>query len=80
MRAILLARKDGVRSSQNLIFGTYRFGIAKELLELSVNQCAKKYGVSMNYWLECEKNKRRVDHVMLHQIEEEIRDQFACAS
>jgi transcriptional regulator with XRE-family HTH domain len=78
MRAMLAARKNGIGSSQNLIFGKYRFSLAKELLELSVTQCAARFGVSNNYWLECEKNKRRVDASMLQKIEEDIRDQFFC--
>jgi DNA-binding XRE family transcriptional regulator len=80
LRNLLARRISNVPHSQNLIFGRYRFSLAKELLEMRSDECAEEFGVTHNYWLECEKNRRLVDPLLLKRIEEKVRDQFECAS
>ncbi|MEA2886894.1 MAG: hypothetical protein QOD11_1254 [Bradyrhizobium sp.] len=80
LRDLLVQRINNVPSSQNLIFGRYRFSLAKELLGAALEECAKQFGVTPNYWMECEKNRRVIDPSLLARIEKTIREQLVCSS
>jgi DNA-binding XRE family transcriptional regulator len=80
IRNQLVRRTESLPDSQNLVFRRYRFSLAKELLDLTLAECAAQFGVSINYWTECEKNRRRIDPLLLSRIEETIREQLVCSS
>lgn len=62
---------------KNLIFGSYPLRVARELLEISLDEMAAKFGYTANSWKRIEANARPLSPELLRNIEKEVRDKLA---
>jgi transcriptional regulator with XRE-family HTH domain len=70
-------QKHGSEAGKNLIFGHYSLRMARELLGLSIQQVAEKYGYKPSVWPRLENNSRLLPEDKIKQIEEDVRSHFA---
>lgn len=57
------------KSGNNLLFGVFPIRIARDILELSVDQMAEKVGYSRSSWAKMEANARNVPPEKIEEIE-----------
>jgi transcriptional regulator with XRE-family HTH domain len=68
---------SGGTAGNNLLFRTYPMRVAREILNLSVSQIAKRYGYTAESWKKIEANARPIDLAKIKLIENDVRDQFS---
>ena len=76
------ADESGKRvAGRNLLFGRYPLRMAREVLELTTEAIAAKYGYSASAWKKFEGNGRPLNSAVMSQLEADVRDAFlsSCA-
>jgi transcriptional regulator with XRE-family HTH domain len=58
---------------KNLCFRRFPIGIAREILELNIDQIAKRYGLSASQWKKIECHERPIEKEILEKLESDIR-------
>lgn len=69
----------GTRSSsgKNLIFGHYPLRVAREILQLTVDEMAARFGYTGNSWRRIEANARPLSADTIRAIERQVRERFS---
>jgi ribosome-binding protein aMBF1 (putative translation factor) len=63
-------------AGKNLCFGRFPMRVAREILELSMEQMAVKYQYSVSQWKKIESHERKINSDVLKDIEEDVRGVF----
>jgi transcriptional regulator with XRE-family HTH domain len=69
----LFLEKSSDADSKNLIFGLYPLRIGRELLQLSLEEMARKYNYTPNTWRRIESKARPLSVTVIAKIEDEVR-------
>lgn len=70
-------RAEGQGSAgKNLLFGVLPLRAARDILDMSVDDIASKYGLSPSHWRKLECHAREVSPDMLNRLERDVRQSF----
>lgn len=71
-------RENGISFSEdkNLLYGHYPLKIARDLLSLSIDEIAKRYGYKKDAWQSFESNRRPLKREIICEIESDVRSHF----
>lgn len=76
LQTFLRENGDDAGIGKNLLFGHYPLRLARELLEIPVEEIAKRYGYKKSAWQSFEGNRRPLKPGVLEKIEEDVRQYF----
>jgi transcriptional regulator with XRE-family HTH domain len=73
-------RKNSASSVSNMLFSVYPLKLAREILDLTIEDIAQEYGdYSKSAWQKFESNDRVLDRKILLRIEDKVRTHFSNA-
>ena len=75
--AAYCARSSLSRGGNNLVFGCYPLRLARQLLEVDVEELAREFGYSSSSWLKLEANVRTLPSAKIAALEEKLRQKLA---
>lgn len=72
-----VASADGKQKRRgNLIFGSLPLKVARHILDLSIEQMARRQGYSLGHWKKIETNFRSISDERIRGIEQEVKAEF----